>query len=90
VISRGLNPYQRDLLIAWEETGQGQIRRAEYKRRYDIAVSTAAKDLQQLVSWGLVRPVGKGPQTLYVYGGTSGESASFDQEEDAAEIEDRR
>ena len=90
VISRGLNPRQRDLLAAWEETGQGQIRRAEYERRFDIAVSTAAKDLQQLVAWGLAWPVGKGPQTLYMYVGTAGASASFDQAEDAAEIEDRR
>jgi hypothetical protein len=87
LISRGLNPRQQELLAEWEEAGQGQIRRAEYERRFDIAVSTAAKDLQQLVAGRRVRPVGKGPQTLYMYVAASGEPALLDQAEGGVEIE---
>lgn len=90
VISRGLNTRQRDLVTEWEEVGQGQIRRAEYERRYDIAVSTAAKDLHQLVAWGVVRTVGKGPQTLYVYVASETAPPGSDQAGEVADAEDRR
>lgn len=66
----GLNARQREILAEWEQAGHGQIRRAEYQARFEIANPTAWRDLQELERQGFVRSVGRGPQVVYVYPAT--------------------
>jgi ATP-dependent DNA helicase RecG len=88
----GLNERQRELLAGWEQAGGGQIRRAEYQLRYNIAVPTAAKDLHALVQLGLVRQVGRGPSTVYIFVPQphSTKATADNTSRASSEIEDRR
>jgi hypothetical protein len=88
----GLNQRQRELLAGWERAGGGQIRRAEYQVRYDIAVPTAAKDLHALVQLGLVQQMGRGPSTVYIFVPQphSTEASADNTSRASSEIEDRR